>query len=485
MDLVQAIKWKESKLKHNMANFQVTVTDSNDNSPVFEQHIYQGHIPENSRPGTEVLLAKPIVATDADASDAVRIEVYGKDSEKFTFQAETGGVSLAEASLDREAKEVYYLRLRATDAAGQVGEGQLVIHVTDTNDHQPKFLKLQVLDSRLVSVAKDKVWVGDGVGAPVLDMAETVPPGTRIARVLAEDRDASRQGGLVYRLISEEASHTEPRKTQPAKDRFYVEETSGDILVKRQVEAKTSYILNISAQDEGGLSTITQIILRVNDINNNRPVFDSSQYRFGILEGDYFDVDVGSVQAEDDDFFDNGLITYSIVAAASAEEGPIFAIDSKSGAMTVSGVLDRETVPSYSLVVEASDHGERRLVSRVNVTVDVLDVNDNQPIFYGYDRLMEEGGFHTVPVYMTSLREASIEAGIQVAHILANDTDNFEAGNGEVGFKLVDNQNSFYIDPQSGVLTTLVKIGKEVLILGSEVETLNILFSQVCTDFRF
>ena len=43
----------------------------------------------------------------------------------------------------------------------------------------------QVLDSRLVSVAADKVWVGSGVGAPVLDMAETVPPGTRIARVLA------------------------------------------------------------------------------------------------------------------------------------------------------------------------------------------------------------------------------------------------------------------------------------------------------------
>ena len=39
----------------------------------------------------------------------------------------------------------------------------------------------QVLDSRLVSVAADKVWVGSGVGAPVLDMAETVPPGTRWA----------------------------------------------------------------------------------------------------------------------------------------------------------------------------------------------------------------------------------------------------------------------------------------------------------------
>ena len=161
--------------------------DDNDNSPVFEQHIYQGHIPENSKVGTKVMLARKVVALDPDLSDqdGVQLELYGKDSDKFELDPVHGEVFLATEPLDREEKEVYYLRLRATDSAGNVGEGQLVIHVTDRNDHQPKFLKLQVLDSRLVSVAKDKVWVGSGVGAPVLDMAETVPPGTRIARVLA------------------------------------------------------------------------------------------------------------------------------------------------------------------------------------------------------------------------------------------------------------------------------------------------------------
>ena len=161
--------------------------DENDNSPTFEQHIYQGHIPENSKVGTKVMLAKKIVALDPDITDrnGVKLELYGKDSDKFELDLNSGEVFLATEKLDREEKEVYYLRLKATDSVGQVGEGQLVIHVTDRNDHQPKFLKLQVLDSRLVSVAKDKVWVGSGVGAPVLDMQETVPPGTRIARVLA------------------------------------------------------------------------------------------------------------------------------------------------------------------------------------------------------------------------------------------------------------------------------------------------------------
>jgi hypothetical protein len=216
---------------------QVLVTDENDNSPVFEQHIYQGHIPENSAAGTVVLLAKPILAVDPDSQDkeAVVLELYGKDSDKFRLEQSTGQVILVTEELDREEKEVYYLRLRATDTAGQQGEGQLVIHVTDRNDHQPKFLKLQVLDSRLVSVAADKVWVGSGVGAPVLDMAETVPPGTRIARVLAEDLDNSRTAQLLYSLLSEEGTYQESRPGKPAGKRFAIDAASGDIIVSRQV----------------------------------------------------------------------------------------------------------------------------------------------------------------------------------------------------------------------------------------------------------
>ena len=74
----------------------------------------------------------------------------------------------------------------------------------------------------------------------------------------------------MYSLLSEEGVFQEARPGEPAKKRFSVDPSSGDIIVSRQVEALTTYIVNISAQDEGGLSTITQIILRINDTNNNR-----------------------------------------------------------------------------------------------------------------------------------------------------------------------------------------------------------------------
>ena len=250
--------------------------------------------------------------------------------------------------------------------------------------------------------------------------------------------------------------------------------TSGDILVSRQVEALTTYILNISAQDEGGLSTITQIILRINDTNNNRfhtlinkhhfscfnnfrPVFDKSYYHFKVLEGDYNGANIGMVHAEDGDFFEAGRVTYRIV-----DEDPSIPvlIDSVTGAVTISGTLDRETVESYKFEVMATDHGMKSLDSVVNVTVTVLDENDNQPLFYGYNRLLEQNGLHTVPVFSSHINTFRVAAGVQVAEVYANDTDDVLTGNGVVEFRILDHSNIFYIHPDTGDVTTLVPIGR-------------------------
>ena len=188
-------------------------------------------------------------------------------------------------------------------------------------------------------------------------------------------------------------------------------------------------------------------------------MFDKSYYHFKVLEGDYSKANIGSIHAEDGDFFENGRISYEVLSEPGNDNGPFY-INSTTGMLSISGNLDRETTPSYTFPVVARDHGEKALDSRVNVTVTILDQNDNQPLFYNYDRLQEHNGLHTVPVYSAHVNSYMVEMGVTVARVFANDSDDAATGNGAVEFKIADHSNIFYIDSASGAVTTLVPIGE-------------------------
>ncbi len=91
----------------------------------------------------------------------------------------------------------------------------------------------------------------------------------------------------------------------------------------------------------------------------------------------------GNVSATDDDLANtpNSEIVFSIVNGDPAGQ---FAIDATTGRLSsVGGALlglDRETVSSYNLTVQATDKGTPRLSSTCLVTVTILDQNDNAPI---------------------------------------------------------------------------------------------------------
>ena len=53
----------------------------------------------------------------------------------------------------------------------------------------------------------------------------------------------------------------------------------------------------------------------------------------------------------------------------------------EDGTIILTGTLDYEAVTTYNLTVEASDDGTPTLASSIVVTIDVVDVNDNPPMF--------------------------------------------------------------------------------------------------------
>uniref|UniRef100_A0A3B4YIL5 Cadherin domain-containing protein n=1 Tax=Seriola lalandi dorsalis TaxID=1841481 RepID=A0A3B4YIL5_SERLL len=89
----------------------------------------------------------------------------------------------------------------------------------------------------------------------------------------------------------------------------------------------------------------------------------------------------------------------------SASDTP-FIINSATGWVTVSSILDRESVEHYFFGVEARDYGMPPLSATASVTITVMDVNDNRPEFLQkeyYSRLNEDASVGTSVVTVTAV----------------------------------------------------------------------------------
>ena len=93
---------------------RVVVLDRNDNAPVFFKSSFSFFFPENTFGDTTVVVLN---ATDRDAgrNGAVRYSM-DEEEEDFSLDARTGLLSVRRR-LDRERREFYDLRVRATDRA--------------------------------------------------------------------------------------------------------------------------------------------------------------------------------------------------------------------------------------------------------------------------------------------------------------------------------------------------------------------------------
>lgn len=188
---------------------------------------------------------------------------------------------------------------------------------------------------------------------------------------------------------------------------------------------------------------------------------------------------LGKVVATDDDFADNANVTYNLLAAESHP----FYITPLSGILKVNGELDRESRPLYELKVIASDNSkkEQRQTSTADIEINVMDVNDNAPMFIGYDELLTLNTGrklsddademiesinadelpYNLPVYKAYLNR-NTEPGTFVKQISAIDKDFAGNGNGLVMYALRHSSLPYFfeIDSRDGVIMTIAKFSR-------------------------
>ncbi len=165
---------------------------------------------------------------------------------------------------------------------------------------------------------------------------------------------------------------------------------SGLIVVAATLDYETTPVYNftIVAFDDGGNYDTARVIVTVEDVNDNKPVFDELFYTETIPEDLNLGRVVQAVRAIDIDSGDSGVVTYRI---AGGNDDQTFEINEMNGIVTLTGVLDREEIDFYSLAIEAIDRGVTAQTGTAVLNITVSDVNDNPPDFtrdqyYGFVR---------------------------------------------------------------------------------------------------
>ena len=335
----------------------IIVIDSNDNKPIFLlPNFYKIEIDENQRLNTPILR---INAYDSDEGPngeiTYNILKVSPQSLKSCFAIRPDGNLVVNGSIDHERQDQYNITVIAKDHGEppQLSFILIRVDITDINDNVPQFSK---------SVYN-------------VNVNEDISVGKIIETVSAPDRDAGENGKVMYSLIHGNEMN-----------KFSVNPKTGQITVRKKLdyeEGDKVYYLTVRASDGGHPPWTNTTTVKVNiiDVNDNSPQFYSSSYRFNVFENARINSFVGRVQAYDRDDGENSKITYSIVQKSSTARR-MFNINHDSGAISVAGHLDYETIKSFRFYVRATDNGQgnERFV-QTEVTVNVKDVNDNAPQF--------------------------------------------------------------------------------------------------------
>ncbi|XP_075066012.1 protocadherin alpha-13-like isoform X2 [Mixophyes fleayi] len=146
-------------------------------------------------------------------------------------------------------------------------------------------------------------------------------------------------------------------------------------------EKQSVHNLTLTAYDGGKprLSGTTQIVITVEDLNDNAPLFDQPFYQCSVTENAAKGTLVFKLNATDMDHGKNGEILYEFSNMVMEEVSRVFSLNKQTGEIRVKGDVDFEKTKMYEIQVDAIDKGDHPMVGHCKVLVTVMDVNDNPP----------------------------------------------------------------------------------------------------------
>ncbi|XP_054681599.1 protocadherin-23 isoform X2 [Grus americana] len=323
--------------------------------------------------------------------------------------------------LDRESRDLYELRLVATDGGAPPlsAEEPLLLRVADLNDEAPAFPQPHYRAA----------------------VSEAASPGTAVLRLSASDADepGSPNAEVRYALEGEPAALALLR----------IDARSGAVSTRARLdrERQAALELRVVARDGGRppRAAACRLSVRVEDANDNEPRFERQVYRGRLPEHAAPGRCLLQVKATDADADQFGEIEYFLYDGFHYyEKSKAFQIDPRTGQICVSQDIDREGDPTtYDLLVKATDGGG--LSAQAFVRIEIEDINDNQPVF-------EQA------IYVTSI-SSHTQPGTEIINVVATDRDSGMYGS--VTYELVPGEFSsfFTVDTSTGIIYLISALG--------------------------
>ncbi|CAL1267158.1 unnamed protein product [Larinioides sclopetarius] len=413
--LVQATdKGEDPEQRSSIATIEITVLDDNDNYPQFTERTYLIDVPEDIE-----WTVRPVIAVvraedkDQGVNAAIRYAIIGGNTQgHFSIDSQSGEIAVV-SPLDYETARSYRLIVRAQDGGqpSRSNTSNVILRVLDANDNDPKFYTSLIQDS----------------------VSEGVPIGHSVLRVQAYDADDGPNSEIVYSILPTE-------QTLP----FAVDRMSGWILTTNELdrEQNSFYDFEVMAKDRGSpsRSSTASVIIRVQDVNDNDPVFDPKVYSASVSEIDPPGTPVVGVTATDRD--EEPRLIYHI--SEGNHRGRFNIIhQNREGLISVAQPLDYKIDKKFILTVTATDAGGR--FDTATVHINVTDANTHRPVF------------EKVPYTASVPEDAAI--GTTVLVVEASDGDVGE--NARISYFIEDNPE-FTIDSTTGAISTSQPLDREL-----------------------
>ncbi|XP_054550088.1 desmocollin-2 isoform X2 [Talpa occidentalis] len=262
------------------------------------------------------------------------------------------------------------------------------------------------------------------------------------------------QNYTIYYSISGPGVDREP------KNLFYVEKHTGNLFCTGRVDREQYESFEITAfavtPDGYTPERPLPLLIKVEDENDNPPIFTETLYTFSICESCKVGSVVGQVQATDRDEPDtmHTRLKYTIIEQIPASP-TLFSMHPSTGVITLSSSqLDRELIDHYKLKIKVQDMDGQYfgLFTTSSCVIQIDDVNDNLPVF-------------TQTSYVTSVEENAVN--IEILRVTVEDKDLINTANWRANYTILKgNENGNFkivTDPNTneGVLCVVKPLNYE------------------------